>query len=178
MKITESVRGASVVAAQVAVPLCMVLGIRMMTLDGGPARASAAATPTPTLEMPAPVAEEPGMDELTSRQVAEAGRVATLPIERDPFWSRAFASEDPSTVALAPLPGMPGDETPKPAQLPSLKFTSVASGRETVAVINGKVCRVGDQVAPEWTLFEIDPSSNTVTVEHATGQRETVTLSR
>ncbi|HRJ49548.1 MAG TPA: hypothetical protein PKU91_03380, partial [Phycisphaerales bacterium] len=63
-------------------------------------------------------------------------------------------------------------------RVPTLRLSSIASGRDLVAVINGAVRRVGDSVGDDWTIERIDHSTGTVTIEHASGATETISLSR
>lgn len=102
-------------------------------------------------------------------------------------------------LALASLPDAQGArspfyvprsdaDTPEPDQSDAMKrpdprekapeLTSIVTGRETLAVINGKPHRVGDRVADDRTLAEIDAPGGTVTLDSPTRGRLVLRLRR
>lgn len=176
MKISQSVQNGSSLLAQIAIPGLLVIGVRMMTLSDGPASASASITSRQDASQNSPPIPEFVLDPSAQRQIDEAAKVAGVPIQRDPFASTAFRVEDPSIGALLINPPAPASD--RAVTAPQLRLTSIAGGRETIAVINDRVARVGDTVSEGWTIAEIDASSETVVIEHTTGARETYWISR
>lgn len=177
MKNILKIRAMGLVAMQVAIPSSMVVGARWMSMRDGPARASAT-TPASAATPEAWSVEAEGEIDAQARRLLEAGQARIgVPIERDPFHSTAFGGSESVLDGLLPVAGSGGEieEAPK---APALRLSSIASGRDVVAVINGAVRRVGDSVGGEWTIERIDHSAGTVTIEHPSGATETIAISR
>ena len=82
----------------------------------------------------------------------------------EPDWTTkpAFYAS-PAVSATPSLPDLPVN----PADLervPDFLLTGVMDGRTPMAVINGRLLRVGEMVAPGWALNAIDPATLTVTL--------------
>lgn len=124
------------------------------------------ATPTPTLASEVPL----------SPQQARAKEAGKAPVSKDlatPF----LAAAEPV------LPGAPGDSAgseraPLAERHGPMTLTSIFSGRRTVAIINGKLRRVGDEIETGWRVSEIDAGAGTVTISNTHGVRSTLRIHR
>lgn len=178
MKKVQVAKSVSLVALQVAIPAALLVGARWMALGNGPARASAASSPAAPMPEPWSVEPEETIDEPT-RRMLEAGLSRTgAVIARDPFHSPAFEGGNAALAGLMPAIASESEAAESAPRLPALRLSSIASGRDLVAVINGSVRRVGDSVGDDWTIERIDHITGTVTIEHASGATETISLSR
>lgn len=62
--------------------------------------------------------------------------------------------------------------TPPPIGVSSI----MATKSEPIAVVGGKLLRVGDEVSPGWTIGAIDATAGTVTLHHESGFEHTLNL--
>ena len=114
------------------------------------------------------------------------------PAPADPALVRAIAelNEKPfgtSPVRAAAIPvilgNTQGSERPAPAALELLPsdvtVTSIMMGKDgPVAIIRGKRRVVGQPVAQDWTVSEIDAKGGTVTVRHTRGETKVLNIRR
>lgn len=135
-------------------------------LQSGPRESPAAVTVAAVVPEPMLTAE-PVAKALTGDQV-KAGRwlasVERARAERSPML-HAEAPAVPA-AASAPVPVLVVDET-----LPKMTLTAVLSreGQE-IALLNGRMHRVGDEVLPGWTVESIDSRGVSVTMRSREGR--------
>jgi len=82
-------------------------------------------------------------------------------------------SQAPISSPLAYFNDQPRIENTTPVQTveqdPTFTLTSIVKSRENMAVVNGKLRRIGDEVMPGWKALSIDPPAGVV--ELSRGQR-------
>lgn len=177
MNLQNTIKTCSSLLVQLAIPAILVVGVRAMTLRDGPSSASAAVPTSQTAPKPPPTEPldtEP--DEASKVQLVEAAKIARVPIARNPFVSDAFKSDDPVAPSLFLDPKTVQKGEPQ-ITAPELRLTSIVAGREPVAVIDGRILRVGEDAAPGWKITAINIKEQTVVIEHASGLREEYGLS-
>lgn len=134
----------------------------------GPRSAQGAGPSKPVQIVPLP--------ELPGRAAPGGNAAGTQPAE---FQKSPFATEqapvEPSPVQPEPAPRV---ERPFVPQLPATcTLTSIMTGRSgVVAVVGGKVRKVGDEPSPGWTILAIDPVASEVTLVHQNGTKTSLTL--
>lgn len=103
---------------------------------------------------------------------------SALTLRRDPFYILKEEPPAPQIVVL-PTPIAPVVVTPAPPDpIPKFDVRSlVGNGSGAIARINHKVCRVGDEVAPGWTLLSVDSRARSVTLQDDRGRIIDVTAS-
>lgn len=149
--------------ACVAVPLLAVLAIRTFLPGGGPTTAGASTTPT------APA----------SRDVPKVRDIHDPPELVQAVRDALAAPAGPCVVA-APLERVEV-RTPAPPKAnqskPVFALTSVAGGGSTsIAMIDGKVRRPGDDLGRGWSVSTIDRTAGVVTLAGPDGDSMTLTL--
>lgn len=103
-----------------------------------------------------------------------------------------LAAIEAATVAgmertpLMRLPGEPSasaariqiiENAPETIMPPAVGVTSIMASRGLpIAVVGGKLLRVGDEVSPGWSIGGIDAEAGTVTLVHETGFEHTLRL--
>lgn len=88
--------------------------------------------------------------------------------------ARAATAQPERKIASAPLP-----QEPQVDPAPALSLTMImAGGREPIAMLNGKPQRVGEEIAPSWTLTAIDRTAGTATISHEDGRTAVATLTK
>ncbi len=178
MKISKTARSAAGLVIQVLVPALLVVAVRSISLNTGPASAAASQPdPEPIPAAPAPQPEEFALSPAAVRQTQDALKSAGNIIVRDPFVSSALKTEDAAIARLLPLDGQDRPVAPPPPRPPSMRISSIAVGRETVAVINDRVVRIGDRIDADWTVVRIDAASEAVTIALSDGTEQTFTIS-
>lgn len=137
----------------------VVARLSMNTQALGPAVAQAAPGPAALAELP-PIP-------LSDRErLRSAG--ASKPMEHGLNWARAAAD---TPVAVAPVAYGPQ------VVVPDFAVTSIMVARgETIAVVKGKLRRVGESPVTGWTVSQIDPDAGKVTFTHESGRTEVVSL--
>jgi hypothetical protein len=155
------------VAGLALIPCAVLLGGRWLLAIRGPAAARASAvsgTETALIIVPRPMMTE-AQEELRATMRALAARgfgaspvVARMPEVETPQGSgtspRVEAEESPSVVLKAVM----------------------RAGESPVAIIDGKVRRAGDEVAPRWVVGEIDVQACEVTLVGPEGRRHVLRL--
>lgn len=101
---------------------------------------------------------------------------STQPFGPSPILSRV--AELPPTATQPPdyVPS-PSHQEELPAAVPVFSLSSVmGSNDRSMAVINGKLCRVGDRVIEGWTVTAIDREGGRVTVTSTSGEELSLSL--
>lgn len=140
-------------------------------LDGMTPASAAASSMTPALAPPAFPQAPP--TELTppQRRALEwlQGR------EHVSVLSDPFASAE-STRPIKPTPAAPEAATPPPTipapapTPPELKISGfMGKGDAAMVTVNKRVHRLGDEVAPGWTLVAVQPIERSIRVQHTDG---------
>lgn len=138
-------------AGAVAAPVVLLVGLKMYV--GEPKPAAAESTPAPAA-------------------AAATGRPATA--ERP--WSVVGGSSSSSkgAGAVQTRSAAPAGEAPKSSQtdlLAGLRLTAVlGTNSGGLATINGRICRVGDEVRPGLKVVKIDSRSSSVELETEDGE--------
>ena len=139
------IRSAGLAAA--AAPLALALVARLGL--GGPPATAGAATQSESPDIVAP-ASMPVLSEQQERvrlyaQAALAQPFAASPMHR----MKSTAPIEPSAPEVRKVESVPAT--------PHFEVTAVVvSSRQSLATINGKLRRIGDEVAPGWRLAQID----------------------
>jgi hypothetical protein len=167
MKISARATSAMLLVLQIVAPAMSVVVVRTLSLEGGPSIASAAPAgdiastslqPTPEIVM------TPEDD----KRLANAQRLSGMEISRNPFYSEVFKSTELDIKTLL-VEEPTEDDRPIAIEVPDVEVTSLTEGREKIAIINGKVMRIGEAVLEGWTLASIDVNSQSVLLRHSTG---------
>lgn len=150
-----------------AAPVVVALVVRW-SLGGAPPHAGA------TIALGAPLTESspplPRSDAATA-SVETFSRAAL----REPFAaSPMHRVQEPAQEIAAPTPSV---AEPRPEPTPVFHVTAVLVGkRATLVTINGRLRRVGDEVAPGWRLVSIDADAAELTIVAEDGRREVVSI--
>lgn len=145
--------------AAFGLPISIVVAARFVGAAATDARASVSIPPTSLPEI------EPSV---TQPFFFDAATVTS------PFWGESESRVAEPNVVTIPTESQIVRDAPI-----QIKLTAVMpSARSPLAVINGKPCKIGDMVAPQWTLTAIDGDSRTVTISSASGQERVIKLSR
>lgn len=147
--------------AAFAAPLALALALRALGSGVRPGPAMAFADEDMyDMPEPAPVAT---VRTFTPEELAAAAFAAskrTEPVGEAPLVYPKAAPVEAASAAAAPVD--PG---------PAISVNSIMAGRGgAMATVNGKLRRVGDEVAPGWKITAIDAGAGTVTVLHADGR--------
>lgn len=152
-------------------PLAAALLARTVVPVQGPSPALAAG-----VSDVAPIKIAPAANSLTPEQARLASIAAEM--KTQPFGSSPFDPiVGPPLVLDEPAPSNSNNFEPAAAaapEPPKCRLTSIMAGRTPVATINGRARRVGELIAPEWSVGAIDALQGTVTILHSGGH--TVTL--
>lgn len=139
-------------------PVAVVLALRMLAPIAGPQPASAAAaTSDPAAVPPSAAVYSPGQ--------VEAARHAAARVIEVGMPSPFILPEVPRPSAGATIPPV-HQPVASPQPRAEFRLSAIIGGRETVAVINGKVRRVGEEPAPGWKVESIDANGGKVTLRH------------
>ena len=76
---------------------------------------------------------------------------------------------NPDQPAATPTPEVP-DDRPKDLHVTAI----IGDGSRSLASINHKVRRIGEQIAPGWKIFSIDSKHRTVVLRHTDGRKLTI----
>lgn len=104
---------------------------------------------------------------ISAAQVAAHGYAAKVrpqPMSVSPFHHPVVDRPAPSSAKPA------ADTSPQPARpraKTEFKLTAIVGGRQTIAVLNSKVRRVGDDAGQGWIVQSIDREAGVVTLRHA-----------
>jgi hypothetical protein len=152
--------GAMVVMAAL-LPTAAVVGARLAWPVEGPTAARAAS--------PASAPSEPVVwqrqEWSAAQNEAQAKATAALAAAVGP-------TPFPPPTPLATKVGRPVEpQTPLARRAADFSLTSILNGQQPVAIVNGKVCRVGGKIVSKsgdtWVVTAIDASGGTVEVENA-----------
>lgn len=159
-------------AALLTAPTAALIAVMTLLPARGPLSAAAAQGSQESMPLIVPPVPEP-----TPEQVALASAMrgeAAAGFQRCPVVSRAPAQDDRSQSR--PMPDEPSTGS-KAAGPPELTVSSIMSSKgEPCAMINRKLRRLGDEVAPGWWIERIDSSTGVVVIAHAGGQRHELRL--
>jgi len=157
-----------------AAPVLVVVVARGVIPVSGPTPARAARQPVPAaveLVVPPVMRVTPDQQQLARVMGERAKRAAG----RSPIIARHVdvtheEEAEPAREAAGPAP-VPD------VVAPVVELSSIFVSRDgPIAVIAGRLRRVGDEVEPGWSLVSIDHDAGTVTLGHASGKRHEVSL--
>jgi len=109
----------------------------------------------------APIESAPDARSLAARRRAEARRLQ--PPSSNPMHYPEATTEPEKADVNAP---------------PGIELSAVMGGRQPVAVIDGRLQRVGDEVAAGWTIHSIDALARTVIITGPGGESITIAQSQ
>lgn len=163
ISIDSRTRGKLVWIATMCAPILAVQGVRSL-LDSGPAHAAAAtAADLPLPAIPVQAMSDRQRDALRWLMDRGAKPPTRSPMDRpDPA---VLATQDPGAAPVA-LPAPPTDDRPRNVRVSSI----IGDGQSALAAINNRVRRVGEQLAPDWTIVRIDSRARAVVLRHADGR--------
>lgn len=147
-------------------PVLLVQAARLVTGAGTAASPSSAvaATAVPMPEAPRTKPLSPQQADALKFIRASAAKAAI--IEDGPMDRAPDAQPEPTTTAALALPSTPPARpvTPAHPKAPTVVLTAIVTGRNPLAVINGGIFKVGDEIAPGWRIQRIDANNLTVTL--------------
>jgi len=154
--------------AVIAAPAALVLGARVM-FSPAPAVSAAGAEATAPVVIPAAATKKVRPEQERAAEWIRA--MGNLEGIRSPM---AHPIPKPVVVIVQPEPDkhetVPTPEAPKASPIAGLKLTGVLGSSEgNLAVLNGKVYKIGMAVRPGVTLTAIDARTNTITFTLADG---------
>lgn len=160
-------------AAALALPLLAVGGVRMAWLSKGPASAGAsqikATNPKGILDKDKPASP------VTRHAHAEIERVVSSTLANALGPCPLYAPEIRRSAAPPSPANIPG--IPQASSIPDFRLTSIATGgRDLMAVVDGRVRRVGEEVREGWKVESIDKAAQTVTFAGPDGQSSVAKL--
>jgi hypothetical protein len=183
-----ALRDPGVVAALVAPSLAL---LAVLKITAGPAVSVAAPLDPSMMSMSM---DAPGIDAAPRdipvatpadlKAFEHASERAAVPIDTSPL-IQPDAPQKPGASRSAPVAGMaPVGATPaaapaasKPAAAPKLDLTTVMQTRSgPVAIIGGRLLRVGDAPTDGWTIVEIQVRHRRIQIRHDTGRIEQLRL--
>lgn len=155
-----------------ALPVVGLIAFRLVLPAHGPSQAMAFMPSVPFMTQtveprPEPVPADPALvraiAELAEKPFgASPVRAAAIPV----ILGNTQGSERPATAAQELLPS-------------DVTVTSIMMGKDgPVAIIRGKRRVVGQPVAQDWTVADIDPKGGTVTVRHTRGEIKVLNIRR
>ncbi len=157
-------------AAAIITPVAVMFGAQFV--GNGPARASADII---GIELPS-LGRFATLDATPTDGMESASQPLQTDSIKSPFWfDEVFVSQNPQIYQDPSPTSRPQEQEP----LPVVEVSSILpSSRNSLAVINGKPCKIGDLIEGEtqWKLLSIDGQARTVTLMHASGRRMTVRL--
>lgn len=146
----------AVTLASIVVPACAVMVTRSMLPSAGLATAAASTSDGNRSPEKRATIHAPRTPRDLSRVRAEVDLLRDTPVGASPFVSRV-------PRALTKIVMTTPEAASKP--LPEFTLTSVAGGaKQSFAVINGKVQRLGDDLGDGWVVSSIDASAGEVKV--------------
>ncbi|CAN5812392.1 hypothetical protein BH11PLA1_BH11PLA1_16850 [soil metagenome] len=159
-------------AVALVAPIFAVQGLRVVFgPSAGPAFSTASATPAapdPALGASAAAPVLTDAQQRTARWLDSLGResVVRSPMQPAPALP-VVAAPAPRTDAAAPVtPSVPAALHPKA----ELTLNAVMGSKTTeLAMISGRVCRVGTVIEPGWTVTVIDAKTQIVTIQGPEG---------
>ena len=138
-------------------PAAAVLFVRALAPHAGPASA-AAKTSAPERIEPVHALAAPM---LTGKQPALAAALRT----RTPTYDSPFVVPLSEAAREGLLQGSKGK--PAAAKAPEFTITAIIAGAQTIAIINGKPRRAGDELDGGWSITEIDAANRQAMLSHA-----------
>lgn len=130
----------------------------------------------PGSEPPAVIRIEPPPP--TPQQIAAKRRsaeIASALMDTSPL----YYAKHPEPVVEEPQVAPP-TPAPKPTTVPTpaLSLTSIirSADEQVMALVNGKIHRVGDSVGGGWTITAIDPKARCLTISHERAEPVVITL--
>ncbi len=161
------------VIAMAMLPSLGVLGARTLLPSRGPSQA-AAAQPVGTVTAAAPSRMEKA-NNLGAQDQAFLDYIAastSMRIERSPIAQRHSKNSDdrPPTITTS----QEGEPELSPTE--SSVTSILKANGQLIAMIGGKLRRVGDRLSGGWSIKDIDADGGTVTVVHISGHTKTVSL--
>lgn len=148
-----------------ALPAVVFLAVRSVMPAARPSEVDAAADLLPSMD-PMPV-RAPVTD-------AERELLATFEQSETHARERVALGLGAVNVQNAPTGPTPRASHDLPTGVALTSVMKTAGG--TVAVIQGKLYRVGDRITPEWTLSAIDDKARTATLLHSGGESRTLAI--
>lgn len=143
-------------------PVALVMSIKAVGLGPGSVSASdvsSAAAPAIDLDPAAfamPELLESGDDEKARAYAHLAGATTDTQKAKNPFYYPTVRDEDgQATVTTVVDPE---------GHYPEVQLGAVMKGRRPLALIDGNVLQVGDEVKPGWTIHEIDTTGQTIVI--------------
>ncbi len=148
--VNERIAAAAAAIALLAIPAICVLVVRAAEHHTGPARAGAAVVPSNSPTTLADVDRSAG-----TGYAAVAAASIEAGFGPDPFERDLLNAADP-TIASE-------EATDQVEPAPDFQVTSVARGGDSAfAVVNGRLSRIGDEVARGWRIVAIDTAGGVV----------------
>jgi len=138
-----------------AAPVLIVTLIPAVRENRGPATASALPPALPTDQGPAPFV----LPELTADQVVAQNYLTTAE-EPSAVLTPFLRPEREAEVVIESTDTVQADERPKAS------LSSIMSGGRPIAIVNGKAMTIGDSLAGDWIIVEIDAADGSVKFEH------------
>lgn len=172
MTFSKNARFRFIVVAALLAPGALVQGFRFLS-GASLSAVSAAITPAtaPVLVPPTPAAE------LTPEQKRA---IEWLALRRGESVVRSPMDHPTVAVEPEPEPEVTPEVIEKPDPFAGLVVTSIMIGgdQQPMAVINGRVQRVGDVIRGAWTISEIDRIECLVRFTNTEGETATLTMKR
>jgi hypothetical protein len=156
--------------ALAAAPAVVVQGLRLTDLTSPRVASATGATPV-VAAADSPVGAPSAAQKQAALWIAS---MDDKPL-RDPFIAPATPepSDDSNTTQVVTAPDQTGPIAT--SRVPQFRLTGVIErGQKPLAAINGKVYRVGEEVAPGWTLTSVHGGERSVEIRHADGRLVTV----
>lgn len=156
-------------AGFVVVPALAVLLVRTALPGHGPAAANAAPPRENDATLILPEQAQPTAAQIELRAIMD--REAQAAFGPSPVVMRRREAVE-GTIDAATSIAESGGIVP-----PGVVLSAVmAAGEQAIAVIDGRIRRAGDSIAPGWTVAAIDRSAGTVTIRHASGAETILAL--
>lgn len=140
-------------------PAVILAGVLVLQPSLAPRQASGGVSILEEVQVPPVPTLTPQQSELR-RAIREASAV---PVQGLTLASRGMVRTDAGVATPAPEPSV---ERPANMTLTSI----MVAGEQPVAVVMGKLRRLGDEIAAGWKLDSIDASAGVVTLRHISGQ--------
>ena len=157
--------------AAMLTPIASVQLLRVLSVTTAQqATAAPAAAPEPSQPPPAPPT-------LTARQrdaVRWLATQGTQPLARSPMDRPDPPPVETHVAEVKAEPEPMSDDTPRKLRVTGL----IGDGKNALAAIDHKLRRVGDTVAPNWTVVRIDSRGRQVVIRHSDGRELTLEPAR
>lgn len=161
--------------AALVAPVLLVMGVRMI-LQTGPAVSFAEPAPAPDDGPPTPASPRPrpALSDADRALLAWEAAQVEVPARGSPMAPGRIPVPAPPEPQEAPAaPATPNEEPARPA----LKLSAVmGSGDNAIAVIDGRMRRVGDAVAPGYVIRRIESRAGIVTIAGPGGITRTLAV--